>query len=88
MSAPDDKQLHWLLRPRTIRLLWQVSGVVLALVVAAGLFLEPHGHFGVDGSFGFAAWYGFLACVAMVVVAKLLGPLLKRPESYYRDRDV
>jgi multicomponent Na+:H+ antiporter subunit D len=43
-----------------------------------------HGHFGADGWFGFGA-FGFLSCVAMVVFAKLLGLLVKRPESYYRD---
>lgn len=83
-----DKQLHWLVRPATIRRLWAVFGVVLGLTVAAGLFVETHGYFGLDGTFGFNAWYGFFACVAMVVVAKLLGFLVKRPESYYRDRDV
>lgn len=90
MSERDDKdkQLHWLVRPATIRRLWQVFGVVLGLTVAAGLFVEPHGYFGLDGTFGFNAWYGFFTCVAMVVVAKLLGFLVKRPESYYRDRDV
>jgi len=90
MSDPQakDKQLHWLVRPATIRWLWRIFGVVLGLTVAAQWFIEPHGTFGVDGTFGFNAWFGFLACVAMVVVAKLLGYLVKRPESYYEDRNV
>jgi hypothetical protein len=84
----DDKQLHWLVRPATIRLLWRVFGAVLGLTVAAQLWIAVHGHFGADGWFGFNAAFGFLSCVAMVVFAKLLGLLVKRPESYYRDRDV
>lgn len=90
MSEHDHKpaELHWLVRPATIRRLWVIFGIVLALTVAAGLMLGPHGHFGIDGTFGFHAWYGFITCVAMVVVAKLLGFLVKRPENYYRDRDV
>jgi hypothetical protein len=90
MSEHDDKpqELHWLVRPATIRWLWRIFGVLLGLTVAAGLFIEAHGYFGLDGTFGFHAWFGFLACVAMVVVAKLLGFLVKRPESYYTDRDV
>ena len=76
------------MRPATIRWLWRVFGVVLALTVAAGMFIGKHGYFGLDASFGFHAWYGFITCVAMVVVAKLLGLLVKRPETYYRDRDV
>lgn len=90
MSEHDHQapELHWLVRPATIRWLWRIFGVVLGLTVAAGFFMGEHGHFGIDGSFGFHAWYGFLTCVAMVLVAKLLGFLVKRPESYYRDRDV
>ncbi|WP_206211951.1 hypothetical protein [Wenzhouxiangella sp. XN24] len=90
MNEPQDKDQaqHWLVRPATIRWLWRIFGVVLALTVAAQWFIEPHGYFGVDGTFGFNAWFGFLACVVMVVVAKLLGYLVKRPESYYEDRNV
>ena len=37
--------------------------------------------------FGFNAWFGFAACAAMIVVAKALAVLLKRPDSYYGQRD-
>lgn len=83
----DDK--HWLVRPRTIRLLWVGFGVILALTVVAGLFVHQHVYFGIEDSFGFFAWYGFVTCVAMVVLAKLLGIFLKRPDDYYdRPEDV
>jgi hypothetical protein len=35
--------------------------------------------------FGFHAWYGLLACAAMILVAKVLGMLLKRPDTYYEE---
>lgn len=76
---------HWLVRASTIRLLWRVSLAVLALLVIADLFVEHHPHFGIDGTFGFSAWYGFIACVALVVGAKGLGLLLKRPDDYYGE---
>jgi hypothetical protein len=81
-------ELHWLVRPATIRWLWRIFGVVLGLTVAAQFGIAVHGHFGADGWFGFYAAFGFFSCVAMVVFAKLLGFLVKRPESYYEDRDV
>jgi hypothetical protein len=31
--------------------------------------------------------YGFFSCAAMIVVAKLLGLLLKRPDTYYGADD-
>jgi hypothetical protein len=82
--AEDDA---WLARPTTIRLLWRVFAVVLALSVGAQLFFSVKGYFGIDGWLGFGAVYGFLSCLAMVLVAKLLGVFLKRPDNYYKGRD-
>lgn len=74
---------HWLVQPRTIRILWWVFGVILALTVVAQWWVHVHAHFGVDGWPGFYAAYGFLSCVAMVLFAKVLGWWLKRPDDYY-----
>ncbi len=72
--------------PRTIRLLWIVSLVVLALLVVADAFVEHHAHFGIDGGFGFHAWYGFAVCAGMVFFSKyVVGLLLKRRDTYYDD---
>lgn len=68
---------------RTARVLWVVSVAVLAITVAAEFFIHRHGLFGVDESFGFNAWYGFAACVALVAVSRLIGFVLKRPDTYY-----
>ncbi|MFW6093918.1 MAG: hypothetical protein ACODAC_08095 [Pseudomonadota bacterium] len=79
MTGNDD----WLSRPATIRKLWIGFGVVLALTVLAQLVFEIEGYFGIDGWFGFAAAFGFFSCVAMVLVAKALGAVLKRSDEYY-----
>jgi hypothetical protein len=76
---------HWLERPRTIRMLWIAFAAILAATVAVELLIHPHGSFGVDGTFAFNAWYGFAACVALILLAKLLGFLIKRPDDYYDD---
>ena len=76
---------HWLERSRTIRLLWIVFAVVLVATVAAELLVPRDGRFGIDGSFGFHAWFGFGACVALVLIAKLLGVFLKRRDRYYDE---
>ena len=74
---------HWLTRQSTIRRLWIVFAIVLAATVLADLAIHHHAYFGLDGTFGFGAWFGFASCVALIVVAKALGWLLKRPDSYY-----
>ena len=87
-TASDKHRLvrHWLVRPSTIRLLWWLFSIILALSVLAQLLFKVKGYFGVDGWLGFGAVFGFLACLAMVLVAKALGWVLKRDEGYYRDR--
>lgn len=78
---------HWLDKPRNVRLLWRLFLVALALTVLAELAVTPHPHFMIEALFGFHALYGFLACVAMIVVAKALGLLLKRSDRYYEADD-
>ena len=75
----------WLARPSTIRLLWRVFAVVLAVSVAAQLLFKVKGYFTVDGWLGFGAVFGFLSCVAMVLFAKAMGRVLKRDENYYAE---
>lgn len=74
---------HWLVRPGTIRWIWRLSIAVLALTVLLQLVIKIKGYFGIDGWPGFGAAYGFLCCVAMVLVAKVLGFGLKRDDDYY-----
>jgi hypothetical protein len=83
MASPDYD--HWLARPSTINLLWAVFAATLSVLVLADLLVEHHPLFGLDGTFGFAAWYGFASCVALVLFAKALGAILKRPDTYYND---
>ena len=71
--------MQWLTRPKTIRLLWQGFIAVLVLVVLAELRIAPDAHFAVESC--------FLACAALIVIAKAIGLVLKRPDSYYDERD-
>lgn len=64
---------------------WRVFLAVLALSVLAQLSIEAHPHFAFEGLFGFNALYGFLACAALILIAKGLGLFLKRRDDYYRD---
>lgn len=76
---------YWQLLPENVRRLWLLFAGVLLLTLLPDLFIEQHEQFGLEGSFGFFAWYGFATCTVMVVVAKLLGFLLKRRDDYYDD---
>lgn len=82
-EAPPAAKQHWLVRKSTIRLLWVILAIVLAATIVAGLYIHPHVYFGIDGTPAFYAWFGLGSCIIMVLVAKLLGVLIKRPDDYY-----
>jgi hypothetical protein len=68
-----------------VRLLWRGFLAVLVLLVLVELLVHLHPRFAIESVFGFAAWFGFAACAAMIVVAKGLALWLKRPDGYYRN---
>jgi hypothetical protein len=82
-GADPGEDDAWLARPASIRLLWWIFAAVLALSVAAQVVVKVKGYFDVDGWFAFGAVYGFLACLLMVVFAKVLGGFVKRSEDFY-----
>jgi uncharacterized membrane protein YhdT len=59
--------------------------VVLAALVLLDLVVKHYRYFAIDGTFGFAAWFGALACFALVLLALAVGSLLHRPEGTYDD---
>ena len=80
-----EAQRHWLVRPKTIRTLIMAGTIIILALTLADLVIQGHADFGIDGSFGFYTWFGFATCAAMVVFAKLLGYLVKQPDTYYDD---
>lgn len=78
---------HWLDEPRHVKLLWRLFLGVLVVTVLIGALIPLHPHSGIESVFGFYAWFGFIACVVMIMVAKGLALVLKRPDTYYRERD-
>ena len=76
---------HWLDEPRNVKLLWRGFLGVLALTVLAEFVVHLHPVFEIEAVFGFFAWFGLLACVAMIVAAKALALILKRPDTYYAE---
>ncbi|HSB24691.1 MAG TPA: hypothetical protein VLE94_16450 [Burkholderiaceae bacterium] len=82
----DDKP-HWLDRPNNVKRLWRGFLVVLALTVLAELLVNMHPRFEIESVFAFNAWFGLIACAAMIVFAKALALVLKRPDGYYGGGD-
>ena len=78
-----EKSLHWLLKSKTIQNLWIGGSFILVLLILLEYLINSAGYFGIDDTFGFNAWYGFIVCIVLVFMAKGLGVLLKRMDTYY-----
>jgi hypothetical protein len=72
-------------RPRNVRRLLYVLYSVCALLVAVEFLYQRHPQHAGDDWPGFYAAYGFVGCVLLVLIAKLLRRFLKRPENYYDE---
>lgn len=57
--------------------------IVLIILLAIDPFIAKHVHFPWEQVPAFYAVYGFIACVSLIFVAKLLRLLVKRKEDYY-----
>ena len=56
---------------------------VCAILIVVDLVMARHGHFTAEAWLGFYGWYGFAACVALVLIARGLRVVLGRKEGYY-----
>lgn len=74
---------YWLDRPGNVAKLYRGLWLVGALLVIADLLVHRHAETGFDGIFGFYGLYGFVACVVLVLAAKLLRRGVMRAEDYY-----
>lgn len=78
------KIIAFLEQPRTGKTIRNLFAFTLLLLVAVDLLSYKHPVFPFENLPGFYALFGFLSCLVIVVVSKLLGKYwLQRPEDYY-----
>lgn len=82
-----EEKSRFLDNPKNVKRLIWVFYVVCALLLATDLIPVRHHHTHAwEQIFGFYAFYGLGACVALVLIAKLMRKVVMRDEDYY-DRD-
>jgi hypothetical protein len=84
MQRPE--RVRWLDRKESVSKVYWAVWVVCVLLLAVEPLVHKHGLFRFEEWFGFHGWFGFVACVGLVLAAKGLRRLLKRPEDYYDRR--
>ena len=83
-DQPDPKKdAYWLDDTRNVDRLVLGFYIVCGLLIAIDVLVPKHGPFAIEHLFGFYGVFGFVACVALVLIAKQLRRILMRPEDYY-----
>lgn len=59
--------------------------VILVGLVLLDLVVKHYRYFTIDGTFGFAAWFGALAGFALIGLAYVVASLFRAPEGTYDE---
>ena len=80
--------MSWVDRPGNPTKLYRALVGLCALVAVAGFFIKWKTHFAVESIPVFYAIYGFTMFTGLILLAKGLRVLIKRPEDFYGDKAV
>jgi uncharacterized membrane protein len=86
-TPPPADRKGWLDEPKNRDRLWYTLIALCIVSVLADLFYHKHVHFDVENIPGMYGWWALIACIAMVLVAKVLRATVQRPENYYEEPD-
>jgi len=75
---------RWIEKPGMLKRMWNIFVGVMVVLVGIDFFIpHAHTHLIFETIPGFSAVYGFVACVALVLLAKILRAVTKRDMNYY-----
>lgn len=77
------KELTFFDKPRNVKRLLAVFYTSLIVLLILDFFVHKHAAFPWEKAGGFFAAYGYVSCVLLIFIAKLLRLIIKRDERYY-----
>lgn len=88
MSDRDAQHRHrWSVPPAVVDRIVLALYAACAVSVLLDFVIARDEKLAFAGSFGFYAWYGFVASAGLVLAAKGIRRLLMRSEDYYGEAD-
>ena len=81
----EQEKKYYLDQAANVNFILRIFYVLCGLLVVVDIFYHRHVVHAWEALFGFYALYGFIACVALVLIATQLRKLLMRDENYYDD---
>jgi hypothetical protein len=82
------KTLSWFTKTKNANKIFLGLALVCFVLFLADFTYNKHGHFHIEEIPGFYGAYGFFMFTALILVAKALRLLIKRPENYYGDKAI
>lgn len=79
----QKKELTFFDKPKNVKNLLRVFYLSLFVLLGADFFLHKHDHIAIGNALEFYAFYGFISCVLLIFIAKVLRVIIKRDEKYY-----
>jgi purine-cytosine permease-like protein len=77
------KELNFFDKKENVQKFLRTFFVLLIVLLIIDFLIHKHPHFGWEGAPEFYAVYGFVSCVALIFIAKLLRLIVRRDEDYY-----
>ena len=78
------KKLTLFDKPRNVKRFLCFFYVSLGLLLVADFFIPRHASFPWESAPDFFAVYGFISCVLLIYIAKILRFFIRRKEDYYK----
>lgn len=69
--------------PRNVKRLLLFFYLSLAILLIVDFFIHKHAEFPWEGAPDFYAVYGYISCVLLIFIAKVLRIFVKRDENHY-----
>ncbi len=79
----QKKEVNFFDKEKNVRNFLRVFYLSLFVLLGADFFIHKHDHVEVGNAPEFYAFYGFISCVMLIFIAKVLRVLIKRNEAYY-----
>ena len=77
------KELKIFDRPENVKRLLTTFYISLVVLLIVDFFMDKHGDFPWENIPDFFAVYGFVSCVGLIFIARILRLVIKRDENHY-----
>ncbi len=77
------KELKIFDKPKNVKMLLRIFYASLIVLLIADFFIHKHAEFPWEEAPEFFAAYGFVSCVLLIFIAKILRIFIKKDENYY-----